>query len=193
MAARENQGYLIAVILLVLLSVVLAIATYFGFTNQGEYANQRDAAREELKKEQNASLAYQSLATMSESFIGVPGSSMADATTAMTQLESTNLPEVISKGQQIMQAHAQDMSLYTNKDPAIDLTYRGLLMDVVTATNNLHNVNAVLDNQVKDAQDKLRTELAAKDKEIEEKVKHTRKHLMNLVHNSVPPSPILLK
>lgn len=171
MAARENQGYLIAVILLVLLSVVLAIATYFGFTNQGEYANQRDAARAELAKEKLASQAFEALATMSDSYIGVPGSSMADATTAMTLLESTNLPEQISQGRQLAQVHSQDMSLHTSKDPAVDLTYRGLMADLVTAINDLHNTKAVLDNQVKDAQDKLRTELAAKDKALEEKDK----------------------
>lgn len=171
MAARENQGYLIAVILLVLLSVVLAIATYFGFTNQGEYANQRDAAREELANEQKASQAFEALATMSESFIGVPGSSMTDVTTAMTLLESTGLQDRISQGRQLAQVHSQDMSLHTSKDPAVDSTYRGLMSDLVTGINNLHNVKAVLDNQVKDAQDKLRTELAARDKAIEEKDK----------------------
>ena len=49
MAARENQGYLIAVILLVLLSVVLAIATYFGFTGMNEVADQRDSAISSLE------------------------------------------------------------------------------------------------------------------------------------------------
>ncbi len=171
MAARENQGYLIAVILLVLLSVVLAIATYFGLTNQGEYANQRDAAREELAKEQLASGAYQAQATMMKAIIGVPGFSMGDAETARTQLDASGDQELISQGKEIVEVHAQDMSLHTNKDPAVDLTYRGLLSDLVVSINDLHNIKAVLDNQVKDAQDKLRTELAARDKALEEKDK----------------------
>lgn len=171
MAARDNQGYLIAVILLVLLSVVLAITTYFGLTNQAEYANQRDTARTELAKEKLASGAYQAQATMLKAFVGIPGSSMADVQVATQQLESSGDQELISQGKQIADIHAQDMSLHTNKDQAIDLTYRGLLSDVVTAISELHNTTAVLDNQVKDAQDKLRTELAAKDKELEEKDK----------------------
>ena len=66
MAARENQGYLIAVILLVLLSVVLAIATFFGFSSMMEAAGQRDELQESLEAEQDASLAYQAQGRHSE-------------------------------------------------------------------------------------------------------------------------------
>jgi hypothetical protein len=169
MAARENQGYLIAVILLVLLTVVLAIATYFGFTNQNEFANQRDSARAELAKANQARDAYEAQAALMKAYIGMPNYSIAGAATSMSQLEASGDTELVNQAKQITDQYNQDMALHTNKPDSVDATYRGLLSDLVTAINDLHNTKAVLDNQIKDAQDKLRTELAAKDKELEEK------------------------
>ncbi len=48
MAARENQGYLIAVIILVLLSLVLALAAFLGLSKMGEYADNKEQAENKL-------------------------------------------------------------------------------------------------------------------------------------------------
>ena len=48
MAARENQGFLIAVIILVLLTLVLALATFLGISKANEYAATKEAAEKSL-------------------------------------------------------------------------------------------------------------------------------------------------
>ncbi len=169
MAARENQGYLIAVILLVMATIVLAITTYFGFSTLNERVDQRDAAQAELATEQNVSAAWQAQAGMLKAYLGVEGFSISQVSTMLNQLDSSGQADLIAESRRITDIYEQDMSTYTNKDESVDKTYRGLLNDVMVAMSNLTNVTAILNNTVTETEEKLRTELAAKDTELAEK------------------------
>ncbi len=171
MAARENQGYLIAVILLVLLSVILAIATYFGFSGMNEVADQRDAARQNYTAEQKSRDGFEAQAAILKAYLGMPGFSTSQVSTLMNQLDSSGETGLIDETRTITDLYNQDMSLYTSKQEGVDENYRGLLADVISANNEHHANTAVLNNNLLQAEDKLRTELAAKDKELAEKDK----------------------
>lgn len=166
MAARENQGYLIAVILLVMLSIVLAITTYFGFTSASENSSQLSQKSEELDREKKSSQGYEALFRMLSSYMGNEGASIADVSTAQDQLNQTGLPDLISRGQKIADEYKLDMSKHATTPNAQDLTYRKLLNDIVATLGELHNTRAILDGQVRAANQNLRDQLAAKDQEL---------------------------
>ena len=51
MAARENQGYLIAIIVLSVLCILLILGTVFGWSKASEYSDNKIAAEASLKLE----------------------------------------------------------------------------------------------------------------------------------------------
>ncbi len=169
MAARENQGYLIAVILLVLMSVLLAIATYFGFSGMNEVVDQRDAARASLAEEQKASAGFEAQASILKAYLGVSNFSTSQVSTLMNQLDNSGNTDLIAETQQLTDLYNQDMGLYSPEQEGVDENYRGLVAAVIAANNEHHANTAVLNNNLLEAEQKLRSGLAAKDKELEEK------------------------
>ena len=59
MAARENQGYLIAVIILVLLTLVLALVAFLGIAKATEYSEGLVKAKADLNVQNKVSEAHQ--------------------------------------------------------------------------------------------------------------------------------------
>ncbi|MGI9518218.1 MAG: hypothetical protein ACR2NP_14275 [Pirellulaceae bacterium] len=169
MAARENQGYLIAVILLVLLSVILAIATFFGFSSMMEAAGQRDELQTSLDAERNASLAYQAQGDILKAYLGVEGKSIAEVSTSLDQLNRSGVQTVIDETSRITQDYDTDMAGYVNKPEGVDLNYRGLVQDVVAAMHTQHNNTAVLNENVTRAEQKMATEVARIQTELDER------------------------
>ncbi len=169
MAARENQGYLIAVILLVLLSVVLAIATYFGFTNMSEIADQRDDLQAQLVSRTNTSDAYREQAGILKSYLGLQGYSVAEVSTRLETLNRSGEQNVINETQSITDLYNEDMARYNNKPENEEGTWRGLVNDFADAVKNLHNTVIVQRSNIDRAEQQRQTDLAAKDKEIEAK------------------------
>ncbi len=169
MAARENQGYLIAVILLVLLSVVLAIATYFGFTNMSEIADQRDDLQTQLDSRTKTSDAYREQAGILKSYLGLQGYSVAEVSTRLETLNRSGEQNVINETQSITDLYNEDMARYNNKPENEEGTWRGLVNDFADAVKNLHNTVIVQRSNIDRAEQQRQTDLAAKDKEIEAK------------------------
>ena len=54
MAARENQGYLIAVIVLVLLSLILALLAFLGWSSANENSDLLTAANQKARPQRCA-------------------------------------------------------------------------------------------------------------------------------------------
>jgi hypothetical protein len=88
MASRENQGYLIAVIVLVLLSLVLALAAFLGISKMNEYADNKDAAERELAKKEKLLQANEIRSQILKAMIGVGESSMAEAETRIDMINN---------------------------------------------------------------------------------------------------------
>ena len=88
MAARENQGYLIAVIVLVLLSLFLALATFLGWSKVNEYADNKLAAEQSLALEKKLNQANGIKAEVLKSMIGeMGGGAVAEITTQIESLD----------------------------------------------------------------------------------------------------------
>ena len=86
MAARENQGYLIAVIILVLLTLVLALAAFLGLSKASENATSRLVAEHKLDVSKALSDAYQAKARILEALVGDFGPSVAEVETDLQTL-----------------------------------------------------------------------------------------------------------
>ncbi len=59
-ASNDNQGLKIAVVVFVTLSVVLAVATYFGFSNASFYYEKMDQAQKDASQAKQAQASLQS-------------------------------------------------------------------------------------------------------------------------------------
>ncbi len=171
MAARENQGYLVAIILLVLLSVVLAIATYFGFTNLGDVSDRLDNLQGRYDNEKKAQTAYMEQAAILKSYLGLEG--LGDDYSMVfvpSRLETIkNLPgqdAVISETQTITDTYNADMGRYVSKDEGEEGTWRGLVDDFAAALNENYNTIQVQKNTFSLAEAQFTKDLAEKDATI---------------------------
>lgn len=70
MASRENQGLHIALILFVMITVALAVTTYFGFSGSAESSEKLKNKEVELTEERKLSEVYQIQAELLKYFIG---------------------------------------------------------------------------------------------------------------------------
>jgi len=79
MAARENQGLLIAVIILVLLTLVLALTSFLGLSKAGENADSNQQLEEKVKYLEKLADGYQSQAEVLKALAGDFGLGVAEA------------------------------------------------------------------------------------------------------------------
>ena len=79
MAARENQGLLIAVIILVLLTLVLALATFFGWSKAGENSDSKNQIEDKQKFTDAYAQSYQMQADVLKALVGDLGVPVAEA------------------------------------------------------------------------------------------------------------------
>ena len=96
MATRENQGLFIAVILLVLLSVVLAVSTFFGFAGAQEAKDQRDSFQAQYLKASKESNGYQAQAGIYMAMLGVEDIAVNEIETYESDLVASNLQDMIN-------------------------------------------------------------------------------------------------
>ena len=151
MAKRESQGMQIALILLVIATVVLCIATYF-FWSQGQKAQkQADSANERLQQSERSLRDAVAENVKLKTFIGFgdEGSSV--------QLDPNN---------EIDQSYANDMSLYGQSVPEGDRNYKNLPAHLA-ATLKDKNIQI---NELKASEAKLKAELANAEKTATGKV-----------------------
>ena len=111
MAARENQGLHIALILFVMLTVLLAVLCYFTFTSANEYADRLDIAQNEKKEAEDRAEAYKLQADLVKSYIGFGTLTPEDAAAAIDRMSSLDA-EVASETEEITQAYEEDMKKF---------------------------------------------------------------------------------
>jgi hypothetical protein len=169
MATRENQGLFIAVILLVLLSVVLAVATFFGFSNLSEVTDQRDSFKTERDAARKESRGYQAQAGILMAMLGVEDVAVNEIETFESDLVASNLTDMVNQTQRIRDIYRADMDKAAAGEDGTDRTYRQLVENLTAAMNDQHARTTVLNNTVQETELKMETELAAKDKQLAEK------------------------
>ena len=99
MAARENQGYLIAVIILVLLTLVLALSTFLGLSRMNENAAKLQAAEQKLVVQKSMSDAYQIEAQVLRAYVGEMGPSVAEVPSMFDSLDALSLNQKLTQNQ----------------------------------------------------------------------------------------------
>ena len=169
MATRENQGLFIAVILLVLLSVVLAVSTFFGFAGMREAADQRDSYKTDYQRATKESNGYQAQAGIYMAMLGVEDIAVNEIETYESDLVASNLTDMINQTQRVKETWNADMAKLASGEGGADRTYRKLVEDFSNAIADQHANTTVLTNTVKETEQKLETEITTKNKQLEEK------------------------
>ena len=167
MAARENQGYLIAIILLVLLTVILAILTYFAFSQAGSATSNLNNAEQQLTTANNRLTAFEEQAAILKSYMGLQSFSVGEVNQRMQALQRTGVDDVITETASIQEKFDTEMERYTRATAeGVEKNFTGLLQDFSTALMAKHREIAQLNSSVQEAEDAKRIELEAKDNEI---------------------------
>lgn len=146
MAARDNQGYLIAIIVLSLLCIALLLGTVFGWSKASENYDARIASeanfKSVLKSEQTLSQAYETKSFILERMIGSGGGSVIeiqpqlDALTRLTRGvdagDKSKVDAVVASLIEIKAIYDTDMKYNSSSGAANDLepTYKNLVANL---------------------------------------------------------------
>lgn len=145
MAARQNQGHLIAIIALSLLSVILAVGTFWGFSGSAENGDLKRKALADLKKEQDRSNALQAYASVLKGMLGVEGNP-AENPDLVNSIKGKNIAELTAEVDKVVSVYQQDMLRNQSPDKK-DLTYKLLLDDFTAALSDQHNRIDTIESQ----------------------------------------------
>ena len=150
MAARENQGYLIAVIILVLLTLVLALVAFLGISKANEYADIRDGVNQDLALQKNIARAYEIQIENLKAYIGGQGATVAMVQTnldSMSRLVDPNFDDnqknqvnaIIDSAKEMHDAYTNDMKQFVSNDEdeeqTQEPTYRNLTQNLTAVLN----------------------------------------------------------
>lgn len=173
MAARENQGYLIAVIILVLLTLILALAAFLGLSKASENASSKLQFEEDLKYNKKLVEAYEGQANILKALAGDFEGDVDDVKTIQDRLnglprnmessQQTALQEIADEAKAIYEAYEKDMAGVSTED-GLKVPWRQRIRDLtqlVAKKNDLYNVQ-VRQSEATEADAKLT--IAEKDK-----------------------------
>ncbi len=162
--ARENQGYLIGIIILSLLTVILAICTFLGFSANAENRQQRTAMESEKSGLQKRVDAQNSYINVMKRFIGIEGSA-AEIPDLVNSVKSRDaaIGEDLDKTQAAFDgAMRKFLSTEQNKD----LNLINLVSDIELNLSDSHKSITAANNRVS----KLLDEQKAKDTAHEQQI-----------------------
>ncbi len=189
MAARENQGYLIAVIILVLLVLILGLLTFFGWSKANEFYEGMGKAKSDLNVEKKVREAHQIEAEILRAYVGDQGESTAEVPTkfktverisndsTLDQAQQSAIKNVVQRIRDVQATYDRDMQQFiarTEDDQAEDLTWSGVVRNLISVTAKKHNELAVARKQNEQDQLDFQNKLAAQQKTLDE----TEKQLM---------------
>jgi hypothetical protein len=159
MAARENQGYLIAVIVLVLLCLVLALLTFLGMSKASEYSDAKMAAEKNAAFEKARGDSYKAQSQAMGAWLGLDGTTVDQVDTLISAMD--RYKSSVDSGQQaaieeirkstiaIRDVYDQDMKVNASAsaDDAIDMTWKGTIDNLAAVVRKKHNDLYVKDNE----------------------------------------------
>ena len=186
MAARENQGYLIAVIVLILL---LLVATLVAFLGWNSYFDMRDAKVNAEKKggiDSARAEAYDYLYKVQAAYIGKLGQSTAEVETMLNAVRlipnkvdssgKEQVNQIVKLAEDLKTQYDADMKLMIATGTAEqqqEMTWRGLVENYAAALGKIHDNNNIMEEEVRRITQETK---AALDKK-EEEVKATKQEL----------------
>lgn len=190
MAARENQGYLIAVIILVLLVLVLGLVSFLGISKANEYSEEVTKLQNDLTVEQKIGQAQAFQSEILRSYIGDLGDTLAEVPTNIASVERLSNDQALSdtnraaiknienRVKEVKDTYDRDMRQFVARsedDQTEELTWSAVLRNLVAVTADGHNKLLVEQNEKKADREKLETEK----KSLEERLKQNEMALQN--------------
>ena len=183
MAARDNQGYLIAVISLVVLVLLLGGFTFFGWAKAAEHSEGLAKAKADLAVEKKISEAHKIKADVLKSLVGNLGESLAEVDTQIasvkriandSSLSSTNQAALqtvsgdLDNIKRIYDADIQNFIARTEDDQAAELTWSGLVGNLISVLSEKHNSLEVERQQNKQDREDFRNKVDTIQKTLDE-------------------------
>ena len=183
MAARENQGYLIAVIILVLLSLVLALAAFLGLSKMGEYADNQKQAENKLYVESKLREANSYQAQILKSYIGDLGPTVAEVQPSIDRLkqlandanldanQKAEVQAVVDSVLAVQAVYEKDkLSNAGSADDgqALEFTYKKQIENLSAVLAKMHSEYNIKVQQALLAEQDAQTKIAAKQTEVEQ-------------------------
>ncbi len=174
MAARENQGYLIAVIILVLFVLVFGLLAFLGISKANEYSEQSANLKNELSVSEKVSKANQIQAEILRAYIGDLDVTLAEVPTQFASLEQLSrsdnslsetqrsaIKAVEEQTNEVRDAYNRDMRQFvarTSDDQSEEQTWTAVFRNLVQVTAAGHNALNVEKNQNIEDMKRLETE-----------------------------------
>lgn len=155
MALRENQVYTIGLIISVMLTVVLGLLAFFGFSSASQESVRAQEAEKKLKDERAVRESAESAVTAMKIMVGVSASSSLED--AMSGVADAELQKDINEAKTMFD---NDMRLFTSgsEDPA-NRSYSSLVKNLLTVVNNTNNSLRVENENVNIANAEKKTDV----------------------------------
>lgn len=164
MAARQNQGYLIGIIVLVILSLMLAITAFLGITKALEFSDLNAQAEANLKQQTTLAKTRGTYVQILKAMVGNQGESVTEIGTNLDLMDGdlNSLAGASEEGRQavanVIKA-ARDSETEYKKDMAllipsaagetnVQATYRGVFESLATALKRKNDENVALQNEI---------------------------------------------
>jgi len=172
MAARENQGYLIAVIILVLLTLVLALAAFLGMSKASENSDGNKQLTEDLEYQKKLVEAYEQQANILKALAGEFGPGVTEVGTMQDTLNrlpagfdatrQQTLQGIADEAKAITEAYNKDMAGASAEDGAKPSWRQHIrnLVGIVAKKNDEFNIQV---ESAKRTNLEAQTKIAAKD------------------------------
>lgn len=181
MAARDNQGYLIAVIVLILLVLVLALVSFLGIQRANEYADSNAQIQSDLNLHKQLVKAHEIQTDVMKAMIGNLGPSLAEIGPNMDNLESLKrgdlndtqrglINDIQTNVAKLVAEYEKDMRMMlttANEEQMPDKTYRGLIKNFSTALARVNADKAVLNGEIVRTSRDAKSQIEQKTKEVE--------------------------
>lgn len=160
MAARENQGYLIAIIVLSVICIGLILGTVFGWSKASEFSDSKIAAEASLKLEKTLRQAHETKANVLATMIGAGGSiaEVQPQIDSLTRLargvdagDKSKVDAVATSLKEIKAIYDTDMKSNSSSGAAdaLEPTYKNLIANLNSTLAKKHNELIVKTNQNK--------------------------------------------
>lgn len=182
MAARENQGYLIAVIILVLLTLVLALAAFLGMSRAAENAEAKAALEKDKEFLNSLSQANEIKGEIFKALIGDHGPMIDEiplniqsmerlaTNTSLESAQQQQIQAIIADVKAVEAAYKSDMTgSVTTEDgqQKKDPTYREKLTNLTAIVAKKNNDYFVQVSQTRQAEKDAQTKIASMEKTVE--------------------------
>lgn len=188
MAARENQGYLIGIIVLVIITVLLLLTTVFSTMKAYDGADKATAAAEEAAYQKALASANAAKADMMAACLGVEGKAVAEAKTSLDSItrfrqgvdaaRAPDIDKIAESAAAIYETYQKDMSLNKavgdegDADAAQpDMTWKGTISKLSSALRSTYDRIYDKTREVTRIQDDADTKIATVNNKLEERTK----------------------